>query len=89
MITLIPYDVFLLSDGRGFTKGESTFRESVFFINPIPILGSVNKITGKKLNIEFISLIKKDKLYFKAPITLKKIKKEDRIISPKLKKLRS
>jgi CRISPR-associated protein Cmr3 len=88
MIVLKPYDVFIFSDGRPFNKGENLFREGRFFLNPIPILSFANKITKEKLNIEFISLIKDDKLYFKVPMEIKKIKYQNNIVMPVLKKLK-
>ncbi|WP_297889900.1 type III-B CRISPR module-associated Cmr3 family protein [Sulfurihydrogenibium sp.] len=87
MIVLKPYDVFIFSDGRPFNKGENLFREGRFFLNPIPILSFANKLSGEKLNIQFISLIKKDTLYFKVPIEIKKLKYKEKTVIPKLKKL--
>jgi CRISPR-associated protein Cmr3 len=85
MIVLKPYDVFIFSDGKPFNKGEETFRESVFFINPIPILSFANKLTKNKFNIQFISLIKDNTLYFKVPLEIKKLKYRQNLITPKLK----
>lgn len=71
MITVKPFDVFLFGDGKEFNKGEQSFRQGSFFINPIPILGALNRETDKKLNINFISLEKGGKLYFKMPLDIK------------------
>lgn len=88
MIALYPYDVFIFSDGKPFNKGEETFRESKFFINPIPLLSFANKVSSEKLNVEFISLIENGKLYFKVPIDIKRFKYEkEKIILPILKKI--
>lgn len=85
MIGVKPFDVVIFGDGKPFNATERVFRESDFFINPIPIVSGLNKATGKKLNLEFTSLAKGENLYFKVPIDIKIVK--DRTIKPIVRKL--
>jgi len=91
MIAIKPFDLLIFGDGKPFNATERVFRESDFFINPIPFDSGLNKATGKKLNLEFISLAKGENLYFKAPIDIKVVKDrkvaKDRIIKPVVRKL--
>lgn len=84
-IKLKPYDTFMFGDGKEFGL-EQTFRDSTFFINPIPILGALNTI-GKKHNVEFLSLAKDNELYFKMPFDVKKEKNKDLFHEGKLKEV--
>lgn len=80
MITVKPFDVFIFGDGREFNAGgKHTYRESVFFINPIAILGSLNNYFNDRLNIRFISLEKNGELFFKMPLDIKLSKSEELI----------
>jgi len=91
MIAIKPFDLLIFGDGKPFNATERVFRESDFFINPIPFDSGLNKATGKILNLEFISLAKGENLYFKAPIDIKVVKDKkvakDRIIKPVVRKL--
>jgi len=87
MIKLKPFDVFIFGDGKPFNASEHTFRQGSFFINPVPILGALNKYTGKKLNIDFLALGKDKNACFKVPVEIKREKSTKRIITPVLKKI--
>jgi len=85
MIGIKPFDVLTFGDGKPFNATERVFRESGFFINPIPVISGLNKAADKKLNLEFISLAKGENLYFKAPIDIKVA--NNRVIKPVVRKL--
>jgi CRISPR-associated protein (Cas_Cmr3). len=87
MIGIKPFDAIIFGDGKDFNAKERTFRESDFFINPIPILSGLNKASDKKLNIEFLSLAKGENLYFKAPLDIKILKGKDKVLKPTLREL--
>lgn len=87
MLKIRPFDVFLFGDGREFNRGQQMFRQGAFFINPVPILGALNNAVSKKLNINFISLEKSGKLYFKMPLDIKSTKPKEEKVSYLLAKL--
>lgn len=87
MLKIKPFDVFLFGDGREFNRGQQIFRQGAFFINPVPVLGALNNATDRKLNINFISLEKDGKLYFKMPLDIKATKPKEEKVSYLLAKL--
>ncbi|MCX7738674.1 MAG: type III-B CRISPR module-associated protein Cmr3 [Hydrogenothermaceae bacterium] len=47
MLKVSPFDVFLFGDGKEFNRGSTNVPAEQVFLNPVPILGTLNRKEGK------------------------------------------
>ncbi|WP_022855927.1 type III-B CRISPR module-associated Cmr3 family protein [Thermodesulfobacterium thermophilum] len=66
-----PIDLFILGNPSPFNSAEQTYRASEKIINPIPFFGALRK-KFKDAQINFISLISKNKFLFPLPFDIVK-----------------